>query len=307
MKSQVLKNTTEQFGNSTLIDDSHLRTVDVSTLQNVSLTPYSDTNWDITQPSLDQMSSNLNLAYSQIQSAQNILSNSIQVIMQFSFTQSQNQLQNLAPSQGSVQVQLLNSSDIPNSLLVTANLLNLISCASSSTPIRIPAFYAQITHLVSEGTPVQIPGDNNDFVSDVYLFLNCTNSAKFWVVSLTSTNNLSTAIGLIFYTISDRVSTFLLGYSVTAFYLGVVYLIGRVVRTAVSGGEQNLTISDLPTASNIIQICEGILIARADKNLQKEELLYWELVDLLRSPEVLKVITESCVQGAKAKTRKKLE
>jgi len=46
-------------------------------------------------------------------------------------------------------------------------------------------------------------------------------------------------------------------------------VIGNVVRNALSGQIQNLTLSDLPAAIELIQICEGILIARADKNLVK--------------------------------------
>ena len=106
-------------------------------------------------------------------------------------------------------------------------------------------------------------------MSDIYLYLNISGTSKFWIVSIRNEEKLENCVGLTFFTISDSVTTFLVGYSVTGFYLGVVYLIGRGVRSGLAGGEQNLTITDLPKASNIIQICEGVLIARADKNLQK--------------------------------------
>jgi len=62
-----------------------------------------------------------------------------------------------------------------------------------------------------------------------------------------------------------------------------VFVIGNVVKRGLSGNCQkisfsnilfsgqihNIVFDDLPAANEIIQICEGILIARADKNLVK--------------------------------------
>jgi len=45
----------------------------------------------------------------------------------------------------------------------------------------------------------------------------------------------------------------------------------------------------------LIEICEGLTYYRAIKDLEKEELLLWELIDLMRSPEVLKQVTKSYV------------
>jgi len=56
---------------------------------------------------------------------------------------------------------------------------------------------------------------------------------------------------------------------VSAFYITVVYIVGQSVRSAFSGQAHTVMLSDLPAAVEILQICEGILIARADKNLQK--------------------------------------
>jgi hypothetical protein len=38
------------------------------------------------------------------------------------------------------------------------------------------------------------------------------------------------------------------------------------------------------------------VIARAEKDLYREELLYWYLIDLLRSPEVVKGLSGSIIK-----------
>lgn len=101
--------------------------------------------------------------------------------------------------------------------------------------------------------------------------------------------------GLSFYTVTFAVTEFLITFSVSAFYLSVVYIISGQVRKVISGDAFRIQLLELPNAILIMQICEGVLIARSDKNLQKEDILYWELIDIIRSPEALKSITDSCV------------
>ena len=56
---------------------------------------------------------------------------------------------------------------------------------------------------------------------------------KYWSLSLTQSQEVDD--GIKFYTISDRYTSALSGYSVIGFYISIVYLIGKFLRMAVSG------------------------------------------------------------------------
>jgi hypothetical protein len=68
---------------------------------------------------------------------------------------------------------------------------------------------------------------------------------------------------------------------------------------------------DVPYPDNLMRICEAIIVARVEKNLlrliyvnfyyHREELLYFELIDLIRQPEIVKKITGSYVEFRKRK------
>lgn len=42
----------------------------------------------------------------------------------------------------------------------------------------------------------------------------------------------------------------------------------------------------------VLQLCEGLIISRIEKKLVREDQLYKILIDLMRSPEVLKIVTK---------------
>ena len=52
----------------------------------------------------------------------------------------------------------------------------------------------------------------------------------------------------------------------------------------------------MPKPDQLLLICEGILISRIENNLEREEELYYILIDIMRSPEILKMITDSSLR-----------
>lgn len=52
---------------------------------------------------------------------------------------------------------------------------------------------------------------------------------------------------------------------------------------------------------DLLMICEAISIARTQNQLVKENLLYFELIDILRSPEIVKIMTGSWSETFKRK------
>jgi hypothetical protein len=49
----------------------------------------------------------------------------------------------------------------------------------------------------------------------------------------------------------------------------------------------------------LLLLCEAIHISRLENNTKREEELYFILIDIMRSPEVLKVITGTSIKKIK--------
>jgi hypothetical protein len=67
----------------------------------------------------------------------------------------------------------------------------------------------------------------------------------------------------------------------------------------ISGSIELIPLMDIPYPDNLIRMCEAIIVARVEKDLDREEMLYFELIDLLRSPELVKHITGDYVDHRK--------
>ena len=102
--------------------------------------------------------------------------------------------------------------------------------------------------------------------------------------------------GLVFFTWSEKVTENIVGYSLITFYTIIVLGIGQFLRSALQTNSNNIFIKDMPRPDSLLLICEGILISRMEKNLEREEELFYVLIDVMRSPESLKMITDSSLK-----------
>lgn len=102
--------------------------------------------------------------------------------------------------------------------------------------------------------------------------------------------------------ISDKYSPATFNFSAITFYFSVVYLIARLIRTATSNASINLVMSEIENPDYLINLCEGIYVSRMTGDLVREEVLYYELMDIFRSPELIKMVTGSSSVKNKVKT-----
>jgi len=104
--------------------------------------------------------------------------------------------------------------------------------------------------------------------------------------------NIGKELGL--YTVSEnsRHSMFS-GYSIITLYISVVLVIGKLIRGALSGTYYKIIYEDMPNPSPLLKLCAGVEIARHENRLVKEGELYYELIEVLRSTELLKLITKT--------------
>jgi len=75
--------------------------------------------------------------------------------------------------------------------------------------------------------------------------------------------------------------------TVVGLYFGMVLTVGRFLRIAFQDSSKRMIYDELPDTALLTDLCNGIHIARIQGVLQTEYQLYYELIRIYRSPEIL--------------------
>ncbi|XP_034689649.1 piezo-type mechanosensitive ion channel homolog isoform X2 [Vitis riparia] len=76
-------------------------------------------------------------------------------------------------------------------------------------------------------------------------------------------------------------------FSIWGLYITFVLAVGRFIRLQCSDLRMRIPFENLPSCDRLIAICEDIYAARSEGELGVEEILYWTLVKIYRSPHML--------------------
>ncbi|XP_043816206.1 piezo-type mechanosensitive ion channel homolog isoform X4 [Manihot esculenta] len=76
-------------------------------------------------------------------------------------------------------------------------------------------------------------------------------------------------------------------FSIWGLYITFVLAVGRFIRLQCSDLRMRIPFENLPSCDRLLAICEDIYAARAEGELEVEEVLYWTLVKIYRSPQML--------------------
>ncbi|CAA7044183.1 unnamed protein product [Microthlaspi erraticum] len=76
-------------------------------------------------------------------------------------------------------------------------------------------------------------------------------------------------------------------FSIWGLYITFVLAVGRFIRLQCSDLRMRIPYENLPSCDRLIAICEDLYAARAEGELGVEEVLYWTLVKIYRSPHML--------------------
>ncbi|KAL2507716.1 Piezo-type mechanosensitive ion channel-like protein [Forsythia ovata] len=76
-------------------------------------------------------------------------------------------------------------------------------------------------------------------------------------------------------------------FSIWGLYITFVLAVGRFIRLQCSDLRMRIPYENLPSCDRLIAICEDIYASRAEGELGVEEVLYWTLVKIYRSPHML--------------------
>lgn len=117
---------------------------------------------------------------------------------------------------------------------------------------------------------------------------------SYFTFALFEPKNKSIA-GIKFHVFSDKVSTTTFSYSALGFYFAFVLVVGNYVRNFFSGQAEKIILTEMPHNEELMDLCEGIKIARYSYDFEEEEKLYYILIEIMRSPDYLRLLTSSSV------------
>ena len=96
------------------------------------------------------------------------------------------------------------------------------------------------------------------------------------------------------YIVSEKNLDSLFGdITILSLYVGVVYGLARLIHGCFLGRYYKLIYDSIPNPNPLLRLCAGVIIARHENELEKEAELYFELVEALRSTELLRLITKT--------------
>jgi len=207
------------------------------------------------------------------------------------------------------QINSVISSSYPTPLNSPYRLAQIINNTATNQSVTIPNLFYRY---------LRLPGVSGNAISQGDTYVSCNLTLERQVVQYNTTQNgqvvtipilqewweirqfvdpnenaasLFTSPGLEFVSISAQIPTGIASTLVSAgiigLYVGVVLSIGKFIRLSVTSLTMRIISENIPFCDGLIEMCKDIFIARQSNELLLEEELYWELIQIFRSPETL--------------------
>lgn len=162
----------------------------------------------------------------------------------------------------------------------------------SSNSFRINNTYPRYFRVTGSGDVRPFDQEANGV--DGMLVLNRGESEwwSFYDISLLNSSVCGDLMGPMAIVVSEETPQGFLGetlskFSIWGLYITFVLAVGRFIRLQCSDLRMRIPFENLPSCDRLIAICEDIYAARAEGELGVEEVLYWTLVKIYRSPHML--------------------
>ncbi|KAL3696338.1 hypothetical protein R1sor_010414 [Riccia sorocarpa] len=192
-----------------------------------------------------------------------------------------------------------------NSSLIAEQLREVLNGTRKS--LTIPNMYPRYFRIPGSGDVRTLEG-TVDFYSEStwragYVSGNLTlnrGSSSWWSFMREDSydgDGCGSAKGLMAYTVSEEVPRGIIGetlskFSIWSLYITFVLAVGRFIRLQCSDIRMRIPFENFPACDRLIAICEDIYAARAERELELEEGLFWTLIKIYRSPHVLMEYTK---------------
>ena len=265
----------------------------------------SDTNWDLVLPHIQSIVNELNIT-----NEENKIS-SIDLIIQTQFTRS-------LPAEAQIIIDEITANiyDINEDNSTSEGALKAYNLSNSftnclDTYIDFYDIYTPVRKLSGAAEPMIIEDSKHFSNLGIQLgFQGCDNSTgknnflqSYFTLKIIKKKDNATIINepLSFHIFSETISPTTSSYSVYAFYTAVILVFGEYVRDFCSGEPEKIMLNEMPDPKKMVDLCEGITIARNSADYRMEKKLYYILIELLREPSYLKEITKSSVEDFEEK------
>ena len=248
-----------------------------STMQRIDMPESADLNWDISRYTEIELKNRLRSIISDTDSSNPSFMLQIELFITRKYPLNM-------PKVSITEVRNLTKSDAE----VLYNMIDL----QDGNYLTLKSITHKLFRLPSAGDKIiPLTYTKNNLTRDVNLTLLHDDSGRFWNVSSYSFHDKN--IGLRFYILSDSYSPVTFNFSILTFYISIVYFMGRIIRMVTVGNGLNIVMTDMKNCEHLRTLCSAIFISRMTGKFLKEEELYYELIDILRSPEFTKVLTGS--------------
>ena len=259
-----------------------------SQIQKVHFFTASDKNWGLAQPHINSLIDILNITENETDIKK------IQLVIDYEFQRPLPAEARTAYNRRGKVIFDINKNKTIEKNSALGQIKEAISECSSKT-VLFSKFYSSLLRLTAN-TNVKLVEDYS-IKSDIYLgFTGCkkeNNVSNYLEAYFTLSQDNKTDEGLFFYVLSDKVSSTVSGYSILSFYVSFVLIAGNYIRNFFAGEPQKIFLTEMPQLKEIIKLCEGVKVSRYSYDFEQEEKLYYILIELLRSPDYLRLLTDS--------------
>ncbi|KAL6502839.1 hypothetical protein OROHE_024007 [Orobanche hederae] len=157
---------------------------------------------------------------------------------------------------------------------------------------RIYNFYPRFFRVTGSGEVRPFEQEVNDVSADLVLHRGISEWWSFHDISSLDAYGCGALSGPMAVIVSEETPQGFLGetlskFSIWGLYITFVLAVGRFIRMQCSDLRMRIPYENLPSCDRLIAICEDIYAARAEGELGVEEVLYWTLVKIYRSPHML--------------------
>lgn len=162
----------------------------------------------------------------------------------------------------------------------------------SSNSFRINNTYPRYFRVTGSGDVRPFEQEVGDVSADLVLNHGSSKWWSFYDISLLNSSGCKDLTGPMAIIVSEETPQGFLGetlskFSIWGIYITFVLAVGRFIRLQCSDLRMRIPFENLPSCDRLIAICEDIYAARAEGELGVEEVLYWTLVKIYRSPHML--------------------
>ncbi|PIN26072.1 hypothetical protein CDL12_01177 [Handroanthus impetiginosus] len=162
----------------------------------------------------------------------------------------------------------------------------------SFSSFRIYNIYPRFFRVTGSGEVRPFEQEVNDVSADLILHHGSSEWWSFHDINSLNAYGCGGLSGPMAVIVSEETPQGFLGetlskFSIWGLYITFVLAVGRFIRLQCSDLRMRIPYENLPACDRLIAICEDIYAARAEGELGVEEVLYWTLVKIYRSPHML--------------------